>query len=388
MDQTSDGPGGVAPAYPAPSEQGAHDARPLDAPRPPKHHNSKRRGPNRRRRGRRRGQGKRIPAYGALDLGTNNCRLLVARPAATGFRVIDAFSRIVRLGEGVSRTGRLSQEAMDRSIDALKVCASKLKWRNVNRARLIATEACRATENGAEFIERVERETGMRLEIIDRETEARLALAGSAALIEPEAQNTLVFDIGGGSTELMWTRSCGDTHELVDWMSLPAGVVTVAEGYGGIDVTPDSFAAMKAFALPALSEFASRLAERNGGVAKPDHLLGTSGTVTTLAGVHLGLQRYDRNRVDGCWINRDQASAVTRQLVGMSYEDRAASPCIGRERADLVLAGCAILEAITELWPADWIRVADRGLREGILTTLMREDGVYNSPADQQRQKS
>ena len=387
MDTTSDGPGGIAPAHPTSSEEVANGARRSCKPHNSGHYTAKRRGPNRRRRGRRRGQGKRIPAYGALDLGTNNCRLLVARPAQGGFRVIDAFSRIVRLGEGVSRTGRLSQAAMDRSIDALKVCASKLKWRNVKRARLIATEACRATENGAEFIERVESETGMRLEIIDRETEARLALAGSAALIEPKAQNTLVFDIGGGSTELMWTRSTGDTHELVDWMSLPAGVVTVAEGYGGIHVTPESYAAMKAFALPALSEFATKLAAQNGGCAKPDHLLGTSGTVTTLAGVHLGLQRYDRNQVDGCWINRDQASSVTRQLVGMSYEDRAASPCIGRERADLVLAGCAILEAITELWPADWIRVADRGLREGILTTLMREDGVYNGPSNQRQHK-
>ncbi|MEM7426766.1 MAG: Ppx/GppA phosphatase family protein [Pseudomonadota bacterium] len=301
----------------------------------------------------------------------------MARPSYDGFRVIDAFSRIVRLGEGASRTGRLSEEAMDRSIDALKICASKLKWRNVNRARLIATEACRITDNGAEFIKRVADETGMELEIIDRETEARLALAGSSALIEPGAQHTLVFDIGGGSTELMWTRNSGSGHELVDWMSLPAGVVTVAEGYGGVHVTHETFEAMKAFTRPRLKAFASRIAERTGKQVRPDHLLGTSGTVTTIAGIHLGLRRYDRNQVDGCWLARDEAHKVTRELISMTYDERAASPCIGRERADLVLAGCAILEAITELWPAPRIRVADRGLREGILTTLMREDGVY-----------
>lgn len=258
----------------------------------------------------------------------------------------------------------------------------------MSRARLIATEACRATENGQEFIDRVAAETGMQLEIIDRETEASLALAGSAALIDNDAKHTLVFDIGGGSTELMWTKSNGDSHELVDWMSLPAGVVTVAEGYGGVDVTQDSFDAMKAFTRPALTEFASRIAMRAGQDVKPDHLLGTSGTVTTIAGVHLGLRRYDRSRVDGCWIKRTEVHDVTQQLINMSYDDRAASPCIGRERADLVLAGCAILEAITELWPANWIRVADRGLREGILTSLMREDGVYPLKQNHARQQS
>ena len=374
MDATSDQPAGAAPVHRgsgSSAEAGRQDQN--DRGRA-----QQRGGQNRRRRrGRRRGPGKRAPSYGALDLGTNNCRLLVARPSHDGFRVIDAFSRIVRLGEGASRTGRLSDDAMDRSIDALRVCASKLKWRNVNRSRLIATEACRITDNGPEFIKRVADETGMELEIIDRETEARLALAGSSALIDPGARHTLVFDIGGGSTELMWTKSNGNSHELVDWMSLPAGVVTVAEGYGGVHVSHETFEAMKAFTRPRLKEFAERIVSRTGKDVRPDHLLGTSGTVTTIAGIHLGLRRYDRSQVDGCWLKRDEAKEVTRELISMSYEDRAASPCIGRERADLVLAGCAILEAITELWPAPRIRVADRGLREGILTTLMREDGVY-----------
>lgn len=250
----------------------------------------------------------------------------------------------------------------------------------MKRSRLIATEACRIAENGPEFIDRVVRETGLELEIINPETEARLAFSGSAALIEPDCDHALVFDIGGGSTELMWIKVTNGAHELVEWVSLPAGVVTVAEGFGGIEVTPESYAAMKNHALPLLEEFAGRVANRVGANVVPDHLLGTSGTVTTIAGVHLGLRRYDRSKVDGCWMNIDEVSAVTQTLVGMSYEDRAASPCIGRERADLVLAGCAIFDAIKDLWPAPRIRVADRGLREGILTMLMQEDGTYGNP--------
>ncbi|MGI9482223.1 MAG: Ppx/GppA phosphatase family protein [Hyphomicrobiales bacterium] len=345
-------------------------------------HENKRPQKKRRRRGRRgrRKSNHQGPAYGALDLGTNNCRLLVACPSQSGFRVIDAFSRIVRLGEGVSKTGRLSPDAMDRCISALRVCASKLKWRGVKRSRLIATEACRVTENGGEFIERVMRETGLELEIIDRETEANLAFAGSAPLIAEDCENVLVFDIGGGSTELMWVRCSENAQELLAWASLPAGVVTVAEGYGGIEVTPDSYGRMKAHAFQLLDEFAARVAHQAGSNAMPDHLLGTSGTVTTIAGVHLGLRRYDRSKVDGCWMNINDVTHVTDNLLKMSFDERAASPCIGRERADLVLAGCAIFDAIKERWPAPRIRVADRGLREGILTKLMKEDGTYGKP--------
>lgn len=342
-----------------------------------------RRVPKKRRRRGRRGRRRprhRGPAYGALDLGTNNCRLLVACPSHSGFQVIDAFSRIVRLGEGVSKSGRLSPEAMDRCLSALRVCASKLKWRGVKRSRLIATEACRITENGAEFIERVTHETGLELEIIDRETEANLAFAGSAPLIAPDCENVLVFDIGGGSTELMWVQCAEDRQELVAWASLPAGVVTVAEGYGGIEVTPDSYVQMKHHALQLLGDFAERVERRAGANAMPDHLLGTSGTVTTIAGVHLGLKRYDRSKVDGCWMNIDDVTTVTDSLLQMSFDERAASPCIGRERADLVLAGCAIFDAIKERWPAPRVRVADRGLREGILTSLMKEDGTFGNP--------
>jgi exopolyphosphatase / guanosine-5'-triphosphate,3'-diphosphate pyrophosphatase len=322
-------------------------------------------------------EGQNATVYGALDLGTNNCRLLLAKPSPSGFTVVDAFSRIVRLGEGASQTGRLSDLAMNRTIDALRVCANKLIWRKVTRRRLIATEACRAAENGLEFIERVHAETGLRLEIIDRETEARLAVAGAEPLIESGARKILVFDIGGGSTELMWLEYDGSRYVIGEWISLPAGVVTIAEEFGGVEVTPASFQTMRNYVMSLLGPFISRIASRNGGSVDADHLLGTSGTVTTIAGVQMGLRRYDRSRVDGSWLTQLDIDDVVAKLLAMNYEERAASPCIGRDRADLVLGGCAILEEIRRAFPAQRLRVADRGLREGILAHLMKEDGAY-----------
>ncbi len=316
--------------------------------------------------------------YGALDLGTNNCRLLIATPSGGGFAVVDAFSRIVRLGERLSRTGRLHDQAMSRTVEALRVCANKLKWRKVTRVRLVATEACRMAENGGDFIARVETETGLKLEVIDRETEALLAATGAEPLVEVGSENVLVFDIGGGSTELMWMVKNGERYKIAAWTSLAMGVVTISERFGGgMDVTPQSFQAMRDHLRPLMEDFAARIRGLTGQGAVPSHLLGTSGTVTTIAGVQLGLARYDRSKVDGCWLDSAAIGEVTGDLLAMSYEQRAQSPCIGRERADLVLAGCAILEEIRLAFPADRIRVADRGLREGILTMLMKEDGTY-----------
>ncbi len=319
------------------------------------------------------------PVYGALDLGTNNCRLLLAMPAEDGFVVVDAFSRIVRLGEGVSATGRLSEEAQERTLDALRVCANKLRWWKVRRARLIATQACRAARNGPAFIERVRRELGLDLEVVDAETEARLAAAGACPLIAEGASDVLVFDIGGGSTELLWLSTSGapgERLEVREWTSIPIGVVTLSERFGGREVPDRIYAEMRRFVREDLQRFAARL-KALGMPDVPDHLLGTSGTVTTISGVSLGLRRYDRNRVDGCWLGREQVRTVSEKLRRMSLNERAANGCIGPERADLVIAGCAILEEICTIWPAERIRVADRGLREGILTELMMEDGTY-----------
>ncbi len=326
--------------------------------------------------------------YGALDLGTNNCRLLVARPSRRGFQVIDAFSRIIRLGEGVSQTGRLSDAAMQRTLDALKICSDKMYRRNVGRSRLIATEACRVAENGPDFVARVREQIGLEIEIISRETEARLAVAGCASLIDRKCDWALVFDIGGGSTELIWVDlrrlSPSKRQTLCDrakvhtaiaaWTSLPIGVVTLAESFGGRVVDPDIFEAMVGRVLDKLGAFEDEHGFARHLTGDCAHLLGTSGTVTTIAGVHLRLPTYSRNRVDGCWLAEDEIRLVTGELLGLSYEGRANQPCIGPERADLVLAGCAILEAIMRLWPCRRLRVADRGLREGILTSLIAED--------------
>ncbi|CDN91778.1 Ppx/GppA phosphatase family protein [Agrobacterium tumefaciens] len=320
--------------------------------------------------------------YAALDLGTNNCRLLIAQPTRPGqFRVVDAFSRIVRLGEGLVSSGRLSDDAMDRAVEALKVCSSKLAGRPIRRMRLIATEACRAASNGEAFLERVTRETGLRLEIISRETEARLAVSGCASLVGREARSVVLFDIGGGSSEIAVikvgeNRSNRLANHITHWTSLPVGVVTLSERHGGRDVTPDVFAAMvrevegllDAFHCPPLGPQLHH---------EDFHLIGTSGTVTTLAGVHLDLPRYDRRKVDGLWLSDAEVTAMQDKLLAWDFAGRAANACIGPDRADLVLAGCAILEAIRRRWPSRRMRVADRGLREGLLTDMMADDGAW-----------
>ena len=327
------------------------------------------------------------PVYGAIDLGTNNCRLLVAKRSRDGFRVIDAYSRIVRLGEGLASTGHLSDAAMDRAAAALKICAEKMQRRGVTNARSIATEACRTAANGADFIARVKRETGIDLDIVSTADEAQLAVGGCAPLLDPDHAAALVFDIGGGSTELMWVHHEGRPKpEILDWTSLPCGVVTLAETYGGDAVSKDLFAEMVADVSSRLAPFQKRLA-RYDCAEKPFHLLGTSGTVTTIAGVHLGLKRYDRARVDGAWVGLEDVSKVTETLLNMTLAERAAHACVGHERADLVLAGCAILQAIAQSWPADRLRVADRGLREGILFSLMEADQTRGSGGRRRRRR-
>lgn len=318
--------------------------------------------------------------YAALDLGTNNCRLLVARPEAVDFRVVDAFSRIVRLGEGLVGSGRLAEAAIQRAVEALKICRDKMDARRVTRARLIATEAVRTAVNGFDFISRVRDEVGLELEVIDRATEARLAAAGCSPLVDPCSAGVVLFDIGGGSSELVWAEAPParlDAPIIRSWASFPVGVVTLAERYGGVDVTPDIFEAMVCEIAALAEAIPSRQAMTD---ALPGlHMLGTSGTVTTIAGIYLDLPRYDRRRVDGLWLTAEQVSSVVKYLRNLSFDQRVANPCIGPERADLVLAGCAILEGMRRVFPCRRLRVADRGLREGMLVELMRADGVWRS---------
>jgi exopolyphosphatase/guanosine-5'-triphosphate,3'-diphosphate pyrophosphatase len=313
--------------------------------------------------------------YGAIDLGTNNCRLLVARPTEDGFTVIDAFSRIVRLGEGLSQTGRLSQEAMDRAVGALSICADKLRRRNVSLSRSVATEACRRAANGQEFAERVRTETGIALDIIEPVEEARLAVLGCHKLLEPGDGPALIFDIGGGSTELVLIDQEDGTTRMRAWWSAPWGVVSLTESEGrealeGPDRI-DAYKRMRERARRAFARFADMLPDNREGI----RLLGTSGTVTTLASVHLALPSYDRRAVDGLHVPIEAMQSISSMIAAMDYAERSHLPCIGSERADLVVAGCAILEAIIEIWPAKNLGVADRGIREGILRSLMARDG-------------
>ena len=312
--------------------------------------------------------------FGAVDLGTNNCRLLVARPTRNGFRVIDSFSRVVRLGEGLAHCGALSDAAMDRAVDALGVCARKMARRGVTRARFVATQACRMARNAEQCLDRVFDETGLNLELIPPEAEARLAVAGCLPLLDPHIPHALVFDIGGGSTEIIWLhlRASSGRFEIAGWTSLPVGVVTLAERYGADSMALDDYepmvAEVQAMIAPFFQRHRASLPDPRRGRLQ---VLGTSGTVTTLAGVHMGLPRYDRAKVDGTFISVEAITNVSHRLAGLSHADRAAYPCIGADRADLVVAGCAILEAINRTFPAERLRVADRGLREGILAGLM-----------------
>lgn len=310
--------------------------------------------------------------YAALDLGTNNCRLLIARPEGARFTVVDAFSRIVRLGEGLTANGAISQAAMDRALSALSVCADKLVKRNVFMARSVATEACRRATNGQDFVDRVYRETGIKLDIIAPQEEARLAVLGCHILLEDGEGAALIFDIGGGSTELVLVDTSGPHPRTLDWCSLPWGVVSLSESvpHDSHDATARAAAyeMMCTKVRDAMGPFTGRLAD---AAAEAPRLLGTSGTVTTLASVFLGLSHYERKLIDGLRVEVPAMRDICRQLAEQSVTERAKLPCIGPERADLVVAGCAILETIFDAWPAPFVGVADRGIREGILRQLM-----------------
>jgi exopolyphosphatase/guanosine-5'-triphosphate,3'-diphosphate pyrophosphatase len=322
--------------------------------------------------------------YAALDLGTNNCRLLIARPTDDGFRIVESYSNIVRLGEGLSQTGRLQEHAMVRALAALKVCADKIDRRQCVRVRAVATQACRVADNGAAFVDQVRHQTGLQLQIITPREEAHLSVAGCLNLLDLTADAALVLDVGGGSTELSWldlkapglAASSGPIAPMrlpiKAWMSAPIGVVTLAERY---PEDPSNRAAWYRRMVDAMKAeigvCAGAEVLRPAFEAGRAQIVGTSGAITSLAGIHLGLKRYDRRRVDGLWMSRSDCEATADRLLALDLDGRAQEPCIGPERADLVLAGAAILQAVQELWPCAQVRVADRGLREGLLLSLM-----------------
>jgi len=343
--------------------------------------------------------------YAALDLGTNNCRLMIATFANSQFRIVEAFSRIVRLGEGLAHSGRLHERAMDRALRALKICAEKIEKRGVARVRAVATQACRIARNGREFISRVERETGLKLTIISPEEEAHLSVMGCASLLDPrevspQARAALVMDVGGGSTELSWVElgdappappaSPSEAQALAQsntlkiarrmprpryWISIPVGVVTLAERFPepAAGHTQAWFEAMVEDVSQTVRHFSAPETLRPHFDKGEAYIIGTSGAITSLAGMHLGLERYDRSRVDGLWMSHAHVQSVITRLLDLGHAGRELEPCIGRDRADLVLAGAAILEAIQRLWPCQRLRVADRGLREGLLLSMAKK---------------
>jgi exopolyphosphatase/guanosine-5'-triphosphate,3'-diphosphate pyrophosphatase len=335
-------------------------------------------------------------SYAALDLGTNNCRLLIAAPTARGFRVLEAFSRIVRLGEGLTHTGELDHAAMERALAALRICADRIRKRGVPHVRAVATQACRSAANGGDFLARVKAETGLELRIISPQEEARLSVAGCVSLLDRESDAALVVDVGGGSTELSWV-DLGELRfdperrpphparlPIKAWMSVPMGVVSLADRFPEDAVDHHGwYRAMVEAVKAELSAFKGADAIKPAFEAGRAHLIGTSGAITSLAGMHLNLARYDRSRVDGLWMSRAECEAAAGRLMVMTPQQRAAQPCIGPDRADLVLAGAAILQAVQEIWPCARVRVADRGLREGLLMALMNRP-----PRHRRRRKS
>ncbi|WP_309666143.1 Ppx/GppA phosphatase family protein [Tabrizicola sp.] len=337
-----------------------------------------------------------LPLYAALDLGTNSCRMLIAQPKGSQFTVIDSFSKTVQLGAGLEASGRLSRSSMARTIQALRICEKKLEKHNVRRMRLIATEACRRARNAKDFINQVRRETGLQLEIIGPEEEARLAVISCAPLVNTTTEQLLVVDIGGGSTELVWidlsavpqeerpraimrlhmgfdAQGEGKVARVVDWISVPLGVATLKDQFADVDDDAARFALMSWFFEENLASFSPYNAEN---LRAGFQIIGTSGTVTTVAASFLGLRRYDRAKVDGLQMTSDQIGYVIREYLTLGPEGRRTDPRIGRDRHALIMSGAAILQALMRIWPTDRLSVADRGLREGLLYAQMSADGI------------
>ncbi|MEM9239993.1 MAG: Ppx/GppA phosphatase family protein [Pseudomonadota bacterium] len=344
------------------------------------------------------------PLYAALDLGTNSCRMLVARPKGSQFEVVDSFSKSVQLGSGLEKTGKLSRSSIYRTIQALRVCQQKIKRNGVKRMRLVATEACRRATNGAEFMARVRRETGLTLDIIEPQEEAQLAVVSCAPLVGKRTEQLLVVDIGGGSTELVWidltkvppkeraqsimrmhdgfepSVQCATGAKVVDWISVPLGVATLRDQFHDVEDDGARFALMSWFFEENLAEFAPY---KDDPTREGFQIVGTSGTVTTVAASHLGLKRYDRNKVDGLRMTSEEIDKVIRSYLALGPAGRRRDPRIGTDRQALIMSGSAILQALLRCWPTDRLSVADRGLREGILYALMSADGMLeDNPID------
>ena len=343
--------------------------------------------------------------YAALDLGTNSCRMLIARPDGLNFTIVDAFSKSVRLGSDLERTGVLSQAGVSRTLQALHVCARKIRKYGVSSMRLVATEACRRAKNGKYFLEKVNADTGLKLEIIEPSEEARLAIISCAPLLEPEVSQVLVVDIGGGSTELVWidlknvpssdrvkammkmtpttAKSKGFVKnslnaKIIDWISVPLGVATLHQKYSDVDDDAARFALMSCYFEDQIVDFKPYSKNYASDQLDDFQIIGTSGTITTLGAAHLGLRRYDRYKVDGLNLTSRDVDNVINRFLALGPVGRKSEPGIGKDRSELIMSGSAIIQTLLRIWPTERMRVADRGLREGILYSLMIDDNVFD----------
>ncbi len=343
--------------------------------------------------------------YAALDLGTNSCRMLIAKPDGLNFAIVDAFSKSVRLGSDLERTGVLSQAGVSRTLQALHVCARKIRKYGVLRMRLVATEACRRAKNGKYFLEKVNADTGLKLEIISPAEEARLAIISCAPLLEPNISQVLVVDIGGGSTELVWIDLTNvpdqdrakammmmapsdkqrkkfiknnTNAKIVDWISVPSGVATLHQKYSDVEDDAARFALMSCYFEDQIADFKPYFKSYSKGLLSDFQIIGTSGTITTLGAAHLGLRKYDRNRVDGLNLTSSNVDQVINRFLKLGPEGRKSEPGIGKDRSELIMSGSAIIQTLLRIWPTERMRVADRGLREGILYSLMIADNVLD----------
>lgn len=319
--------------------------------------------------------------HAVIDLGTNNCRMLIADSLVSAYRgpsrlphsaqrfhIVDSFSKVVRLGEGLARSNQLSEAAMQRTLAALTTCAARIRAQGVSQVRAVATEACRRASNGAQFVAEVQRVTGLTLDIISSEEEARLGLDACAPLLSSRFQHALVYDIGGGSTEVSFLQvPARGSYRLISTASLPYGVVTLAEDPNAHyeDIVRSVGARIRKLAF-----FAQVGAALSAGQVQ---FVGMSTTVTTLAALSKGLKRYNRNLIDGSRLKVSEMQQQIYRLRDIALRKDPMPSTIGRGRTDLVLPGCAVLEGIVSAWSFRATDVADRGLREGLLATLLAE---------------
>lgn len=293
----------------------------------------------------------------AIDLGTNSARLLIATRGASGEMEILVLKRVItRLGGGFTRERGISPAACDRTLSALRDFSREMRKTGVSHTRAVATSAVRDAVNGREFVERVYAETGIRLDIIDGREEALLTLNGVVSGLG-RSGDSIVFDIGGGSTE--YTLARGKTPLFT--RSLPLGVVRLTEGKGSLEAMDDKVRReLKALMMEV---------EGSGLGSFPEGatLIGTAGTPTTLAAMDLKLARYDHHKVHGHVLGISTVRELFETVCPLTAEERLHVPGIEKGREDLVVAGFLVTLRTMELFGFDRFTVSDAGLLEGLL---------------------